>query len=99
VFRELRTADVERRERFALWQSLVVLNLAGHQRIDQDRRSAILGPGDLTIYHTSRPMRTYSDPGITRESAVVVAIPGDRLPYAAAMRNAVVVQPAARRPR
>jgi AraC-like DNA-binding protein len=54
---------------------VLVLNLAGRQRIDQERRSVVLRPGDLTLYHSSQPMRTFSDPTLEREAAVVVALP------------------------
>lgn len=54
---------------------VVVLNLAGRQRVDQNRRTALLSPGDLTLYHSSWPMSTLSDPTIQRESAVVVTMP------------------------
>jgi AraC-like DNA-binding protein len=59
---------------------VLLLNLAGCQRIDQERRTALVRPGDFTMYHSSRPMRTYSDPTLQRESAVVLAIPHQAMP-------------------
>jgi AraC-like DNA-binding protein len=53
----------------------LVLSLAGHQRISQDRGEVVLRPGDMTLYSSSRVFRTYPDPTLDLESAVVLVLP------------------------
>lgn len=58
----------------------IALNLSGNQHLSQDRREVVFGPGDMTLYHSSRPFHTRADARISREAAVVLAIPHDVLP-------------------
>jgi AraC-like DNA-binding protein len=58
----------------------LVLSLAGHQRISQDRGEVVLRPGDMTMYSSSRIFRTYPEPGLHEESAIVLVFPRSLLP-------------------
>ncbi len=58
----------------------LALNLGGHQRVDQDRNSALLRPGDMVLYHSSHPFHTHVYPGGERERAIVTVIPQGLLP-------------------
>jgi AraC-like DNA-binding protein len=60
----------------------LVLSLAGHQRISQDRGEVVLRPGDMTLYSSSRVFRTYPEPELSMESAVVAVVPRSMLPFA-----------------
>lgn len=61
----------------------LVLSQAGHQWLAQDNREVIIGPGDMTLYHSSHPLQTRTDLSLTRESAVVAVIPTAALPLPA----------------
>ncbi len=58
----------------------LALTLAGGHRFAQDRQETVVGPGDLILYHSSRPFRTLAGDANHGESAAVVAIPSAQLP-------------------
>lgn len=62
----------------------LVLNLAGHQQFAQQRNETVLRQGDMMLYHSSHVFQTRTDPRISRESAIVLTIPPNLLPFPAA---------------
>jgi AraC-like DNA-binding protein len=58
----------------------IVLNLRGHAEVTQDRRTANLAPGDLTLYDSSRPFRSLTHGGAYRGKALMALIPHHLLP-------------------
>ncbi|MFG1682754.1 helix-turn-helix domain-containing protein [Nonomuraea sp. NPDC049269] len=75
----------------------LVLNLAGHQQFAQERREAVLRPGEMMLYHSSSPFRTRSGVRDGRESAVVVTIPPAMLHLPARKLKDLLAVPLSRR--
>ena len=59
---------------------LLLLNLGNSlQRIAQSREEAVLGQGDMTLIHSSRPHRCESQPDVPRQQGMIVSFDGDAL--------------------
>ncbi|MFF4750184.1 AraC-like ligand-binding domain-containing protein [Streptomyces sp. NPDC002514] len=56
------------------------LTVAGHQRIEQARSSAALGPGELVLYDSSRPFTAVSGPQSSGTRTVLLQFPRTLLP-------------------
>jgi len=56
------------------------INLCGHVQMTQDRRSAALRPGDLTLFDTSRPFRCTTHYGDGLGFGLLLAFPRGLLP-------------------
>ncbi|MFE9610124.1 helix-turn-helix domain-containing protein [Streptomyces sp. NPDC006012] len=56
------------------------LTVAGHQRIEQARSSAALGPGELVLYDSSRPFTAVSGPQPAGTRTVLLQFPRALMP-------------------
>lgn len=59
---------------------LMVMNIAGRHYIDQSGRRALAGPGDITLFSSSRAGRVVLDPRSASEHRAVLTIPYRALP-------------------
>ena len=61
----------------------LIASYQGRQQMGQNRRTAVLEPGDLVLLHSSRASRSYADPRWSRQVGAVAVFDVDALPIPA----------------
>jgi len=97
VVTDNRLVDVERTHRLIGLRDpeayLLVLNLRGHQRFEQDSHTAVIGPGEMVLVHSSHPFRSTSDPRYVQQLGAVVVLPPGTLPVTEQQLRQLVAVP------